>query len=177
MFLLQRSRKVPAVATFFGLSQGKRDDKYLAFSFGQTVMIHLESNLLIEPQAAAAYEAKVKAAEEAAKPKTEPAATSSTGATSTAGTAGVSPQPSGKPNMKRFFGTVELNPLLAKKQFAEVVDEVFELFTTRPNASVKVIVELQAESAAGFDEGIQRSVKENCNALKFSNSGFESGDH
>jgi hypothetical protein len=32
---------------FFGLSQGKRDDKYPAFSFGQTVMIHLELNLRI----------------------------------------------------------------------------------------------------------------------------------
>jgi uncharacterized protein len=162
---------------FFGLSQGKRDDKYLAFSFGQTVMIHLESNLLIEPQAAAAYEAKVKAAEEAAKPKIESGTTPSTGTTSTVGTTPVSSPPAGKPNMKRFFGTIELNPLLAKKQFAEVVDEVLELFTTRPNASVRVIVELQAESAAGFDEALQRSVKENCNALKFSNSGFESGDH
>jgi hypothetical protein len=70
-----------------------------------------------------------------------------------------------------------LNPLLAKKQFAEVVDEALELFTTRPNASVKVIVELQAESAVGFDEGLQRSVKENGNALTFSNFGFESFDH
>jgi hypothetical protein len=75
-----------------------------------------------------------------------------------------------------IFGSVVLNPLLAKRDFAEIVDEVLQQFTTRPGTNVKITVELHAESSTGFDENVQRSVKENCNALKFSSSGFESGE-
>jgi hypothetical protein len=35
---------------------------------------------------------------------------------------------------------------------------------------------MQAESDAGFDDGLQRAVKENCNVLRFKNAEFEAGD-
>lgn len=39
---------------------------------------------------------------------------------------------------------------------------------------VKISIEIQATSNRdGFDESMQRSIKENCNVLKFSNSEFE----
>jgi hypothetical protein len=41
---------------------------------------------------------------------------------------------------------------------------------------VKIAIEIQAESATGFDDGLQRAVKENCNVLKFKNAEFESGE-
>ena len=39
--------------------------------------------------------------------------------------------------------------------------------------AVKISVEIQAESGAGFDASLQRTVKENSKVLKFKNSDFE----
>ena len=66
---------------------------------------------------------------------------------------------------KTFFGTVELNPLQPKPQFGDVVDEII-LLLNRPDVRLKISVEIQAESEIGFDDGIQRAVRENCNQLK-----------
>jgi hypothetical protein len=136
--------------------------------------VHLETNLLIEPGAAANYEAEVRAAEEA-KRKTEEAQQPNK-----PGDPPKVPTPAAGPTTKRankrFYGTVNLDPLLAKKQFAEIIDEVVQNFTTRPNDIVSIVVEIQAVAPAGFDDGIQRTVKENCNALKFRASGFEPGE-
>ncbi len=41
---------------------------------------------------------------------------------------------------------------------------------------VKIAIEIQAESEMGFDEGLQRAVKENCNVLRFKNAEFERGE-
>jgi len=38
---------------------------------------------------------------------------------------------------------------------------------------VTISVEIQAEDATGFDDNIQRPVRENCNVLKFSSAEFE----
>jgi uncharacterized protein len=159
---------------FFGLAQGKRDGKYLAFTLGQRTMVHLETNLLIEPSAAAAYEAEIKKEQEAAK---ETATDASPGAPSQGAQAPQPPKPSSptatKASAKRFYGTAPLNPLLAKKELADIVDEVVEQFTTRVGTDVQITVEIQARSPAGFDENLQRSVKENCRALKFTSFEFE----
>jgi uncharacterized protein len=159
---------------FFGLAQGKRDAKYVGFTYGQRAIVHLETNLLIEPDAAANYEAEVRAAEEAKRKTDESQQTNKPGDPPKA------PTPSAGPTTKRvnrrFYGTVDLNPLLAKKQFAEIIDEVVQNFTTRPNDIVSIVVDIQAVAPAGFDDAIQRAVKENCNALKFRASGFEPGE-
>jgi uncharacterized protein len=49
-------------------------------------------------------------------------------------------------------------------------------FTSRPGVQVKIAIEIQAESPTGFDEGLQRAVKENCNVLRFKNAEFEKGE-
>ena len=72
-----------------------------------------------------------------------------------------------------FFGTVGLDPVKAKLEFADVVDEVLMKFALRSGVKIKVSVEIQAESDLGFDDGIQRAVRENCVQLKFKNSSFE----
>ena len=38
---------------------------------------------------------------------------------------------------------------------------------------VKIAIEIQAESETGFDDHLQRAVKENCNVLRFKNAEFE----
>ena len=68
--------------------------------------------------------------------------------------------------------------LMARKAapVAEVVDEVVEQFTTKVGSQVTITVEVQAQSAAGFDENVQRAVRENCKTLKFSSFDFEVED-
>ena len=65
---------------------------------------------------------------------------------------------------------------MAKKQFADLVDEVVLQFTSRPGVTVTIAIEIQAESPTGFDEGLQRAVKENCNVLRFKTAEFEGGE-
>jgi len=56
---------------------------------------------------------------------------------------------------------------------ADLVDEVVLQFTARPGVKVKIAIEIQVDSATGFDDGLQRAVKENCNVLRFKNAEFE----
>jgi hypothetical protein len=78
-----------------------------------------------------------------------------------------------QPVKNQFYATIELNPILAKKQFADLVDEVVLQFTARPGVRVSIAVEIQAETATGFDDNLQRAVRENCQVLKFKNAEFE----
>lgn len=59
--------------------------------------------------------------------------------------------------------------------FATIVDEVVQQFTSRLGIDVSISVEIQASSKEGFDEALQRTIKENCGVLRFSNAEFEAG--
>lgn len=176
---------------FFGFAAGKESEKYLGFTFGCSGLVGLDTeSLLIERAAAAAYRDQLQA--EAAKRDQASsgagiglhggtndgqgsAATSARGTTSsTDGSASdpSSPEPSGKVKTE-FYGTIDLDPVKAKLDFATLVDEIVEQFTLRSGVQVKIAVEIRASSTTGFDEGLQRTVKENCNVLKFSNAEFE----
>jgi uncharacterized protein len=159
--------------------------------------------LLIEPKAAAAFAAKLadEAAEREAQtkaketggagssggPKGETAGGTSTTTTGTGGggsagglgggsTGTNGTGPDGGPLTKKktmFFGSVTLDPIRAKLQFSDVAEEVLMLFTQRPGVKVRISVEIEAESPSGFDDGVQRAVRENCDQLKFKNRSFE----
>ena len=72
-----------------------------------------------------------------------------------------------------FFGSVELDPIKAKLQFSDVAEEVLMLFTQKPGVKVRISVEIEAESHSGFDDGIQRAVRENCDQLRFKTRTFD----
>jgi len=163
---------------FFGLAQAREGDTYAGFTFGQNSLIMLDSCLLIEPLAAAAYAEKLKSALPEPKPTspTIPADTPSSAGGPTSGGAKPSPAMSSPKRACRFYGAIELDPVLAKKQFSDIVDEVLLQFTSRPGVRVKIVVDIQADSNEGFEDSVQRAVKENCNVLRFKNSEFEPGD-
>ena len=62
---------------------------------------------------------------------------------------------------------------LARLTCGVFVDEVVEQFTATLGVEVSISVEIQAKSKDGFDEALQRTIKENCNVLRFSSSEFE----
>jgi len=166
---------------FFGFAQGKEDGRYVGFSFGKRTSLFLDSSLLlIEPVTAAGYADTQRAADAAAKasepypphipgdpPRAEERASATLVTTSTS--VGATP----KTAQKHFYGNIELDAIQAKKQFADLVDEVILQFTSRAGVKVKIAIEIQAENESGFDEGLQRAVKENCNVLRFKNAEFE----
>uniref|UniRef100_UPI0032AE937F hypothetical protein n=1 Tax=Acidithiobacillus sp. TaxID=1872118 RepID=UPI0032AE937F len=174
---------------FFALAQGKEDGRYVGFVYGQrTVPILDTALLLIEPATATAYQEALRAAEEASRTKTVDsdvgAATTTMPASNDASRVEESAMHGystgnatvGQAVKKQFYGSIDLDPFQAKKQFADLVDEVVQQFTMRTGVKVKIAIEIQAESATGFDDGLQRAVKENCNVLKFRNAEFETED-
>lgn len=170
---------------FFGFAQGKEDGRYVGFTFGKRTSLFLDSSLLlIEPVTAAGYAEAQRAAEEAARPKPTEAATGTTGSgtpppkveDSAKPTYGGGGNSAPQPVKKQFYGSIELDAIQAKKQFADLVDEVVLQFTSRPGVKVKIAIEIQAASATGFDDGLQRAVKENCNVLRFKSAEFEEGE-
>lgn len=165
---------------FFGFAQGKEDGRYVGFTFGKRTSLFLDSSLLlIEPVTAAGYAEVQRAAEEAARLKsTEPVPgaggeTSRKGEDSVKQTSQTGSVATSTVTKKQFYGSIELDPIQAKKQFADLVDEVVQQFTIRSGVKVRIAIEIQADSTTGFDEGLQRAVKENCNVLRFKNAEFE----
>ncbi len=170
---------------FFGFAYGQEGARYVGFHFGKaTSPILDESLLLVEPKAADQFDGVLQAEEAARKAAIAPP-TGGTGTGLTTGTGapppgvaeplpgGATSGPAKGAKKTLFFGTVELNPLQPKPQFGDVVDEIIMLLN-RPDVRLKITVEIQAESEKGFDDGVQRAVRENCNQLKFKpGGGFE----
>lgn len=173
---------------FFGIAQGKEEGTYKGFIFGHaTTPILDDALLLIEPAAAAAFDEAKRVAEEAARlelvkkiegtgDKNKPDGIEDTSKPSYPPNKVPSVPPSPPAIKRNFYANIELNPIQSKKQFADLVDEVVMQFTSHPGVKVKIAIEIQAESETGFDDGLQRAVKENCNVLKFKNAEFEVGD-
>jgi predicted AAA+ superfamily ATPase len=173
---------------FFGFAQGKDDGRYIGFSYGKRTSPIMDSSLLlIEPVAAAAYMETLRPAEEATKADTSNNGTGMAPALVTGeGHASLRVEESGKGSpsssnnvsniRKQFYASIDLDPIQAKRQFADLVDEVVQQFTLRPGVKVKIAIEIRAESPAGFDDSLQRAVKENCNVLKFKSAEFEAGE-
>ena len=164
---------------FFGFTQGKEDGRYVGFTFGKRTSLFLDSSLLlIEPVTSAGYAEAQRVADDAARASTqetypphvpgEPPRAEERGRTAST-SVGAAP----KAIKKQFYGSIELDAIQAKKQFADLVDEVILQFSSRPGVKIKIAIEIQAENASGFDDGLQRAVKENCKVLRFKNAEFE----
>ncbi|MEI6414944.1 MAG: DUF499 domain-containing protein [Pseudomonadota bacterium] len=166
---------------FFGFAQGQENGRYLGFSYGKrTPLILDQSLLLIEPATAAAYAEAERIAGEAERPKPTnyPEITPDRGNQPHVDDRAndyTADKPTSRPPTKKrqFYGNIELDPFQAKKQFADMVDEVVLPFTSRPGVKVKIAIEIQAESPTDIDDELQRVVKENCRVLKFKNAEFE----
>lgn len=171
---------------FFGLSQGKEDGQYLGFCFGRpTSPIMDGSLLLIDPAAAEQYEQALQAEQQKKVATATPDQASATaipersweGTKESPGSFTVDvPTTTQQVARNQFYGSIDLDPILAKKQFADLVDEVVQQFTSKTGVKVRIAIEIQAETSAGFDDGLQRSVKENCSVLKFKSAEFESSE-
>lgn len=157
---------------FFALAYGKEDGKYQGLTFGKTTTPILDNSLLlINPVAVPAPEPEP---QPIPQPQPVPGGATPAGGTpqKPADPQRVPPQPQA-PSAKHFYGVIELDPIKAKMEFANIVDEVVANFNIKTGTKVKIVVEIQADNAGGFDDGLQRSIKENCKVLKFKSHEFE----
>lgn len=171
---------------YFGYASGKDGDRYLGFVFGRGSLSVLDaSSLLIEREAAVDYRERsrpVPGPEPTPSPEgvTTPSPVGGTGENGVdqgqpgAGGTTEPPSPPVQTSAKRqFYGNIALDPVKAKLDFATIVDEVVQQFTAKLGVEVSISVEIQARSKEGFDESLQRTIKENCNVLRFHSSEFE----
>jgi len=175
---------------FFGFASGKDGDRYLGFRFGNGGFPILDdSSVLIDRETAIAYCERTKPNPTGTGTGTGTSSTSTTGTgtSSTTGTGTLSTSTTGTGNgtsvatvgtevskvKKQFYGNIDIDPIRAKMDFATIVDEVVQQFTAKYGVAVSISVEISASSNDGFDEALQRTIKENCNVLRFSNAEFE----
>jgi hypothetical protein len=156
---------------FFGLAYGKEGGRYVGASLGQAVLPIMDTALLlVKPEAVPVEEPPV---------VPEPAA--STGnypdnpriADPPTGKEGAGTAPTTVPRRKRFYAGIDLDPVRAKTQFNNLIDEVVLQFSAKAGTRVRITIDIEAENDAGFDDGLQRAVKENCNTLRFKIAQFE----
>lgn len=165
---------------FFAFAAGEREERYEGFAFGRPATVFLDENcLLISRESALQYVDKLKA-EQSSKsadtvPVTDNGSSADTGSvidTSSTVTPGSGSGVS-EPIKQQFYGSVRLDPLKAKIDFATLMDEVVQNFTSQLGVNVVISVEINARSEKGFDANLQRAIKENCNMLNFGNAEFE----
>ena len=177
--LAQAIVKGAATRDFFGTAYGLTGEKYEGFKFGEANVQLDDTLLLIEPTAAAAYEAAHAAPKQLVVPEESPCiiqeATHSTGDPLSQPTHPISAAPttpaSSKP--KSFNGSVEIAPSTAKTRLVQIAEEIIAVLNSDPNATLKVTLEIAADFPEGAPDHIKRAVSENANALGFKRKDWE----
>ena len=83
------------------------------------------------------------------------------------------PEPRQSLTLKRFYATVDLQPEKMGLEASNIANEVIALLKAKYHSEVTVTLEISAYDREGFEEHVQRAVRENCNTLKFRNAEFE----
>ncbi len=171
--LEQAIMKGAASRDFFGTAYGQHEGKYDGFKLGDANVQLDDTLLLIEPEAARAYEAARKPIEP--EPVPGPGPVPGTGPVPEPGP-GPIPGSGPGPDLSAahtFIGTVDVNATAAKVRLVQIADEIISLLTSDPQASVKVTVEISAEFPGGASEQVKRAVSENAQTLGFKNRTWE----
>jgi predicted AAA+ superfamily ATPase len=78
-----------------------------------------------------------------------------------------------KPKLRRFHGSVTLDPTRVGRDAGKIAEEVISHLAGLVGSKVDVTMEIQAELPEGVSEEVVRIVQENCNTLKFNSHEFE----
>ncbi len=172
---------------YFAFASSQREDRFEGFAFGKAATVFIdEHSLLISREAALRYQdkldkekSKTEEQKEIDKPSIKDGDNDTKKSTGTdgekgAGGDGLCPLPTPPIAEKtRFYGSVRIDPIKAKMDFATLMDEVVQNFTSQLGVDVEISIEINARSGKGFDANLQRAIKENCSMLKFGNAEFE----
>ena len=177
--LAQAIVKGAATRDFFGTAYELKGEKYEGFKFGEANVQLDDPLLLIEPTAAAAYEAAHAAPKQPVVPEESPCIVQEVPyATGTPGlqpppTTSVAPTTPSASKPKSFNGSVEIAPSTAKTRLVQIAEEIIAILNSDPNATLKVTLEIAADFPQGAPDHIKRTVSENANALGFKRKDWE----
>lgn len=193
--LAQVIEKGAGTRDFFGTAYGQRGDMFEGFKLGDANVQLDDTLLLIEPEAAAAYEAAQRKPEpvptDAGASREHDGQSGASGAVAGGGAGGAPERGAGAPERtapgvpsgvqpgaavakaKSFFGSVEVNATTAKMKLVSIAEEIIAVLAADPNASVKVTVEIEANFPEGAADQTKRAVSENAGALAFKRSSWE----
>lgn len=161
---------------FFGTAYAQTSDSFDGFKFGDANVQFDDTLLLIEPEAAKAYEAKLAS-------KAMPSITGTVGGDPTPfPQAGHTTSPDsvketfkagGPAKARAFFGSADVNASTAKMRLVQIAEEIIAVLASDAQANVKVSIEISAEFPAGAKDETKRAVSENATSLGFKNKTWE----
>lgn len=179
---------------YFGYADAVSDDgSYRGLVFGEARTagsLTLDaSSVLVKPSAALAGEER-RQREEAQRRQEQDAARATTEATWLPGTTGgavpAGTAPSGDPGdaptptpparqrvLRRYHGTMELDPLRLARDVRSIAEETLQNLSALPNASVRVTLQIDVDAPDGIPEQAVRTVVENSRTLKLPPPQFE----
>ncbi|WP_250846938.1 ATP-binding protein [Aquisphaera insulae] len=172
--LAQAIRTGASSRDFFGTALGQDGETYLGFQFGDGNVQLDDTLLLIEPEAARRYEAKLKPPEGpvGGKGGEGPGPIPGSGP----GPIITPPPPPPPPPLKKpraFHGSIEIKPAGAKVKLVEVADEIISLLAGDSNATLSITLEISAEFPEGASDQVRRAVSENAASLGFKTRSWE----
>ena len=146
--------------------------RYLGLRAGKSVTIDSEDpGLLVKASVAhQQLETEAKPAPGGGDAKPTPAAG---GQVTLPPTGSVTPVPTPAPALRRFYGTVQLDPARVGRDASRIADEVIAHLAGQVGADVSVTLEIEANLPTGASDQIVRTVTENSRTLKFTTHGFE----
>jgi predicted AAA+ superfamily ATPase len=184
--LAQAIRKGAASKDFFGTALGQTGETFDGFCFGDDNVQLDDTLLLIEPEAAKQYEARIKKTGDGDGGTTggESAGTTSGGTSGTehhtggqTGTStGTGTGMTGRtatPKARSFHGSIQIAPSAAKMRLVEVAEEVISVLASDPNVTLSIALEINAEFPGGVSDQIKRAVSENATSLAFKTKSWE----
>jgi predicted AAA+ superfamily ATPase len=180
--LAQAIRAGAASKDFFGTAYGEADGKFEGFSLGDGNAVFDDTLLLIEPQAAQAYEDAIRpTATPAVEPTTAttpsgvaegPGGYISNGGSASPTVVTIPPAPAAA-KLKTFYGSAEVPPATAKMRLVQIAEEIVSVLTSDPNATVRLVVEISAEFPDGVGDNVRRAVSENARSLGLKSADWE----
>ena len=163
---------------FFGLAQAMKEDSFLGFSFGKACLVTLDASLLlISPEKAINHELReppeIKGLDKP-EPVLPPPGGKDTNGKGPDKTPGEDGSKKTEP-LRRFVGSVSIDPMAAKMQTQDIINEVISCLFQHPGSKVQLTLEITAETDAqgGFNDATLRAVRENSRTLHFKFAEFE----
>lgn len=175
--LAQAIVKGAGTRDFFATAYGEHQGKFDGFKFGDSNVQFDDTLLLIEPEAADAYEAANQPAPTPGPtppgpvpPGPNPPGPTPPGPTPP-GPTPPGPTPSAK--AKSFHGSATVAPAAAKMRLVQIAEEIIATLAADPNTEVKVRIEIEATFANGAQDHTKRAVSENAKTLGFGTAEWE----
>jgi predicted AAA+ superfamily ATPase len=174
--LAQAIIKGAATRDFFGTAYGEHDGKFDGFKLGDSNVQFDDTLLLIEPEAAKAYESANPPAQTSGPIPPGPVPPSPTPGPIPPDPVPPGPTPPGPTpatKAKSFHGSATVAPAAAKMRLVQIAEEIIATLAADPNAEVKVHIEIEAKFANGAQDQTKRAISENAKTLGFSIAEWE----